>query len=216
MLKPIAVFGAGGFGLEVAMLIEQINASDLQWELVGFFDDSDDLATEVNGYPVLGDIQVLNNWDKPLSVAIGLGLPRTRRVVVKKLTNPKIDFPTLIHPSVIMGPSAHLTIGEGCIICAGSIITTNIEIGDQVVLNLACTVGHETKIGNYSTFMPTCNISGEVEIGRETFWGTGAKVINRIMVGDRVTVGAGTVVIKDIPDDVTAIGVPAKIITKSS
>jgi sugar O-acyltransferase (sialic acid O-acetyltransferase NeuD family) len=197
------------------MLIEQVNATDPQWELIGFFDDDDSLSVEVNGYPVLGNVRTLNNWEKPLSVVLGLGKPKIRKKVREKITNSNVDFPTLIHPSVIMGAAAHLAIGEGCIICAGTIITTNIKIGNQVVLNLACTVGHETKIGEYSTFMPTCNISGEVEIGKETFWGTGAKVINRTVVGDCVTVGAGAVVIGDLPAEVTAVGVPAKIITKN-
>lgn len=216
MLKPIAVFGVGGFGLEVAMLIEQINAADPQWKLVGFFDDDYSLPKEVNGYPVLGNTDALNSWDKRLSVALGIGMPKVRRLLCERIDNSNVHYPNLIHPSVIMGAPAYLSIGQGCIICAGSIITTNIQIGDQVVLNLACTVGHETKIGSYSAFMPTCNISGEVEVGEENFWGTGAKVINRIKVGDRVTVGAGAVVINDLPAGVTAVGVPAKIISKPS
>ncbi len=194
------------------MLIEQLNAEGGQWELIGFFDDKIKSDTLVNGYPVLGGTEKLNAWDDPLALVLGLGLPKTRQTVIANITNPRIHYPTLIHPSVIMGSSAYLRIGEGCIICAGTIITTNIDIGDQVVLNLACTVGHETTIGNFSTFMPTCNISGEVEIGEATFWGTGAKVINRTRIGDNVIVGAGAVVTKDLPGNVTAVGVPAKII----
>lgn len=216
MLKPIAIFGAGGFGLEVAMLIEQINAVKPQWDIIGFFDDADDLPSDINGYPLLGDSQGLNNWEAPVSVSLGLGKPRLRHAVRQRLTSNSIAFPTLVHPSVIMGASAYLTVGKGCIFCAGTIITTNVKIGDQVVLNLACTIGHETKIGNYSTFMPSCNISGEVEIGNKNFWGTGAKVINRTKVGNSVTVGAGAVVIEDLPDNVTAVGVPAKIISETS
>jgi sugar O-acyltransferase (sialic acid O-acetyltransferase NeuD family) len=216
MLKQIAVFGAGGFGLEVAMLIEQINANEPQWNMIGFFDDADDLPSEVNGYPILGDLQALNSWESSLSLALGLGTPLVRKTVRERLTSQNIDFPTLMHPSVIMGNTDLMVVGEGCIFCAGTIITTNIEIGNQVVLNLACTVGHETKLGDYSTFMPNCNISGEVEVGEENFWGTGAKIINRTKVGKRVIVGAGSIVLKDLPDGVTAVGVPAKIISKPS
>lgn len=212
MLKPIAVFGAGGFGLEVAMLIEQINAIAPQWEIIGFFDDADAVESVVNGYPVLGTAKTLNAWPKPISIALGIGNPTIRRAIAQTIHNSMVDYPILAHPSVIMASSGFVTIGDGSIICAGTILTTNIEIGEQVVLNLSCTVGHETRIGAYSAFMPACNISGEVSIGKANFWGTGAKIINRIRVGDDVTVGAGAVVTRDLPSKVTAVGIPAKII----
>ncbi len=211
-LPKIAVFGAGGFGLEVAMLIEQINAAGPIWEMIGFFDDGKPEGVVINDYPVLGGIDALNAWPEELSLVFALGIPRTKRAVFENIRNSNIRYPVLIHPSAIVGSSRFITIGDGCIICAGTIITTNISIGKHVILNLACTVGHETSIGDFSSFMPTCNISGEVKIGKGTFWGTGAKVINQKNVGDNVVVGAGAVVVTDLPDDVTAVGVPAKVI----
>jgi sugar O-acyltransferase (sialic acid O-acetyltransferase NeuD family) len=213
-LKPIAIFGAGGFGLEVAMLIEQINEVKTQWEIIGFFDDGEPAGKVMNGYTLLGGTQKLNTWPSDLNLVLALGIPKTKKSVFESITNPRVCFPVLIHPSVILGSRKYVTIGEGSIICAGSIITTNISIGRHVILNLACTVGHETQIGDYSSFMPTCNVSGEVTIGEATFWGTGAKIINQKTVGNNVIIGAGAVVTNDIPDDVTAVGVPARIIKK--
>lgn len=86
-------------------------------------------------------------------------------------TFPLIEFPTLIHPTVFIGDC--VSIGKGCIVCANSVITCDIKIGDFVILNLACTVGHDTVIGNNYAFMLTCNISGEVEIGESVYCGTG-------------------------------------------
>ena len=212
----IAIYGAGGFGLEVAMLIGQINQVRSRWNLIGFFDDGVPVGAVVNEWPVLGGMQALNARSKPLAVVFGLGIPKTRQFVVDKLDNPNLWYPSLIHPSVVMGPSDYVEIGSGAIICAGTIITTNIRIGRYVILNLACTVGHETEIGDCCSFMPTCNISGEVKIGQASFWGTGAKVINRCSVGDHTTIGAGAVVIGDLPPGVTAAGVPAKIIKSDS
>ena len=77
-------------------------------------------------------------------------------------------------------------------------------------------MGHEVEIGEFSSFMPTCNISGEVKIGASTFWGTGSKVINRKQIGDNVIIGAGAVVTQDIPDNVTAVGVPASVIIRNA
>jgi sugar O-acyltransferase (sialic acid O-acetyltransferase NeuD family) len=213
-LKQIAVFGAGGFGLEVAMLIEHINTKSHEWDLIGFFDDGIKVGEIVNGYPVLGGVRKLNNWDSKLYLVFALGLPKIKKSICKKIINKNIFYPVLIHPNAVIGKKKYVSIGEGCIITAGNIITTNISIGKHVILNLSCTVGHQTEIGDFSSFMPTCNISGEVKIGKATFWGTGAKVINRIKVGNNVIIGAGSVVTKDIPDNVTAVGVPAKIIKK--
>jgi len=211
-LKNIAVFGAGGFGLEVAMLIEQINNVSNEWNLIGFFDDGVEAGTFVNGYPVLGGVRELCGWKGKLHLSLALGVPKTKKAVFEKIKNENITYPTLIHPNVISGKPEYVKLGEGCIVCAGNIITTNIEIGKHVILNLACTVGHETKIGDFSSFMPTCNISGEVAIGESTFWGTGAKIINRTKIGSNVIVGAGAVITADIPDNVIAVGVPAKVI----
>jgi sugar O-acyltransferase (sialic acid O-acetyltransferase NeuD family) len=213
-LEKIAIFGAGGFGLEVAMLIEQINEKKYQWDLVGFFDDGMVEGKIINGYPLLGGIDKLNQWDSDLALVLALGIPNTKKSIQRKIQNKNISYPVLIHPSVIMGSKDYLTIGEGCIICAGTIITTNILIGRYVILNIACTVGHEAEIGDFSSFMPTCNISGEVKIGDSTFWGTGSKVINRKKIGDNVIIGAGAVVTQDIPDNVTAVGIPASVIKR--
>lgn len=209
-MQDIAIFGAGGFGLEVLMLIEQINQSSEKWNPIGFFDDEATVGTLVNDLPVIGGIDHLNNWKHPLAVVVALGSASAKRSVLRKITLKNVIFPTLIHPSVIMGNPKFLQIGEGCIICAQTVITTNIKIGRFVTINLACTVGHETEIGDYSSFMPTVNISGDCKIGEANFWGTGAKVINGKTVGDDVTIGAGAVVITDIPSGVTAVGMPAK------
>jgi sugar O-acyltransferase (sialic acid O-acetyltransferase NeuD family) len=210
-MKEIAIYGAGGFGLEVAMLIEQINEKECQWDLIGFFDDGMAEGKIINGYPLLGGIEKLNQWDSGLALILALGIPNIKKSIQRKIQNRNISYPVLIHPSVIMGRNDYLNIGEGCIICAGTIITTNILIGKHVILNIACTVGHEAEIGAFSSFMPTCNISGEVKIGVSTFWGTGSKVINRKKIGDNVIIGAGAVVTQDIPDNVTAVGIPASV-----
>ena len=81
--KKIAIFGSGGFGLEVATLIEQINAVYDEWELIGFFDDNPK-SKIVNGYKVLGGIDILNKWESSLCLALALGLPKTRRYVLKQ------------------------------------------------------------------------------------------------------------------------------------
>ena len=108
-----------------------------------------------------------------------------------------------------MGKS-NVLVGEGSIICAGTILTTDIKIGRHVILNLCCTVGHDSLIGDFCSFMPAVNISGEVNIGEGVYVGTGAKIINQLEIGEETIVGAGAVVAKSLPAKCTAVGIPAK------
>jgi sugar O-acyltransferase (sialic acid O-acetyltransferase NeuD family) len=214
-MKPIAIYGAGGFGLEVAMLIEQINQVSPQWHIIGFFDDNINIGTKKNDYSVIGGIKQVNRWDEKLAIAFALGMPEIKKKVVDRVNNPNLYFPSLIHPSAIIGNKKYVQIGQGCIISAGCIITTNIKIGSFVFFNLSCTLGHESAIGDFCSFMHGCNISGEVSIGEVSFWGTGAKIINCKTVGNNTTIGAGAVVVDNVPPDVTVVGVPAKLIKQN-
>lgn len=209
-MKDIAIFAVGGFGREVLTLIEDINRSSLTWRIVGFFDDGNERGEIVNGYPVLGKTEELNQWGSDLSVVVSIGNPIVKRRVVERIINPRVSYPTLIHPNVVIGAPNYVKMGQGCVICAGNIITTNIEIGDFVILNLGCTVGHDTFIGNYSSFMPSCNISGEVLIEEGVYCGTGVKIINQTSIGEYAIVGAGAVVTKPIPGHCTVVGMPAR------
>ncbi|MBR0176964.1 MAG: acetyltransferase [Bacteroidales bacterium] len=208
----IAIFGVGGFGREVLALIHDINKVGPIYNIVGFFDDGHEKGEMVNGYPVLGKTEDLNHWERDLAVAIAIGNPSVKKQVVGKITNPKVQFPTLIHPSVLIGAPEFVKMGKGCIICAGTMITTNIEIGDFVILNLGCTVGHDTIIKDYAAFMPSCNISGEVLIEEGVYCGTGVKIINQTSIGEYATIGAGAVVTKPIPGHCVAVGVPARVV----
>lgn len=208
-MKKIVIIGAGGFGREVKMLIDQINLKENKYEFLGFYDDGFEKGTSINYNEVLGSIDDLAKIDYSINVVVAIGSPDVKRKIVEKLLNPKINFPTLIHPSVLIG-NEFVSIGKGCIICAGNIITCNIEIKDFVILNLMCTVGHDTTIHSFASFMPSVNISGEVVIHEEVYVGTGAKIINQLEIGKQTIVGAGAVVSKSLPERCTAVGIPAK------
>lgn len=209
-MKDIAIFGVGGFGREVLALIKDINRVTQTWSIVGFFDDGHEKGETINGYPILGKTEDLNNWKTPISLVVSIGNPIVKKRILEKITNSLVDYPTLIHPTVWIGDKEFVELGDGCIICAGNLITTNIRIEDFVILNLGCTVGHDTVINSFSAFMPSVNISGEVTIGEGVYVGTGAKIINQLEIGDYTIVGAGAVVSKSLPPNCTAVGVPAK------
>ncbi len=157
-MKKLAIFGAGGFGKEVAMLVEQINATTPTWDLIGFFDDGVPNNTEVNGYSCLGGVNALNQTDQNIGIVIAIADPNIKTKIYGKINNPAVYYPSLIHPNVQMGAKEYVTIGEGCIITAGNLITVNIAIGKHVILNLGCTVGHDVLLGDFSSVMPSVNI----------------------------------------------------------
>ena len=207
---PLAILGTGGFAREVVSIIYAINKKIPQYELIGFIDNNLPKGTLINGLPIICTDNEINNTSTPLGVVTAFGEPDLKEKVYKKYTNPLITFPNIIHPSVIMGDVSYIKLGKGCIICAGCILTTNIEINDFVTLNLSCTVGHDVSIGNYSSFMPSCNISSEVTIDEKVYCGTGVKIINQTKIGKNTIIGAGAVVTRNIPADCTAVGIPAK------
>jgi len=207
-MKKIAIVGAGGFGREVKMLIDQLNEKTPLYEIIGFYDDKAH-ADIINGIPYLGVIENINKVDFSLCLAIAIADPTTKKKIIGTIYNENIEYPNLLHPSVIIGKD-NVFLGRGNIICAGVIITVDIEIENFVILNLSCTLGHDTKIKSFCSFMPTVNISGEVLIHDCVYVGTGAKIINLLEIGENTIVGAGAVVAKSLPANCTAVGIPAK------
>ncbi|PKP23879.1 MAG: acetyltransferase [Bacteroidetes bacterium HGW-Bacteroidetes-2] len=208
-MEKIAIIGAGGFGREVKMLLDQINKINPMYEIVGFYDDDTSLPKMINGLPYLGSLDDLLKSNESISLALGIGIPEVKSKIVDRLKNKVFKYPTLIHPSVLIGED-EVKIGQGTIICAGTIITCNINIGAFVTLNLCCTVGHDTTIKDFASCMPSVNISGEVEIMEKVYVGTGAKIINQLQIGENTVIGAGAVVSKSLPANCTAVGMPAK------
>lgn len=206
-MKKLVIIGAGGFGREVAWLVEEINKVNKEWNLIGFVDDNKEIkGTLINGYEVLGNLSWLA--EQELYVVNAIGNPLVKKSMMESLKSSKNKYPVLIHPNVVC--SDRVNFGEGSIVCAGNILTVNIEIGKHVIINLDCTVGHDAIVGDYSTILPSVNISGYVNIKECVSLGTGSAVIQGISIGEKTVVGAGSVVVKDLPSSCTAVGSPAK------
>lgn len=207
-MKKLVIIGVGGFGREVAWLVERINMIKPTWELVGFVDDNESLhGNVISDYPVLGNCEWLSKQDEIYAIC-AIGSSEVRKSIIEKLD--EIKFATVIDPSVIM--SDRIKIGKGCIICTGTILTVDINIGSHVIINLDCTIGHDTIVKNFVTMNPSVNVSGNVVIGERVEIGTGCQIIQGLNIGEGTIVGAGAVVVKELPKYCTAVGNPAKII----
>lgn len=207
MMKDLVIIGAGGFGREVAELVCRINQNRPTWNLLGFLDENKAIGSAVGKYSVLGNLEWLDNHIN-VFVACAVGTGHLRKNIMEKLSKKTLRIATLIDPSVII--TGRCLMGEGSIICAGSILTTDIKLGKYVIINLSCTVGHDTILHDFCTVHPGVNISGQVEIDECVDFGTGTKVIQGKHICKNVTFGAGSVIVTDIEEPGTYVGVPAK------
>lgn len=208
-MNDIAIFGAGGFGRETALMIRQINQVQQQWNLIGFFDDGFPKGTLVDGIKILGNLSDLHQVSDKLALVVAVADPLVRKSMVSKIKNENIHFPVMKHPYNHLGDDAMNQFGRGSIIAAGNIFTINIQLKEFVIVNLACTIGHDVRVGSFSTLMPGSCISGNVDVGESTLIGSGVRVIQNITIGNNCKIGAGAVVIKDSRSNVTLVGVPA-------
>lgn len=211
-MKDIAIFGAGGFGREIACLINRINKLQPDtWNLIGFFDDDDKVLGSCNEYgKVLGGMDVLNQWDKPLDLVIAIGNPSVLELLVGKIQNHNISFPNLIDPNVEFMDKEHVEMGKGNVICMRCTISTNVKFGNFNLLNVAVGVGHDASFSSYNVVMPNVNISGGVTIGDSNLFGVKSTVLQYLKVGDRVKIGACSLLMRNAKSDNLYFGIPAE------
>lgn len=210
MKENIAIFGAGTMASSYIDVIQ----SQGKYNLVGLFDAKyPDLKTYCD-YQVIGSEdnfleQCKKRNIKNISVCIGDNYIRYKVVEKLKNLNPDIKFPVLIHKSASV--SKNTKIGEGSIIMALVCIDASTVVGKQIFVGMNSAVPHGCHIGDYSSLSSGVSLAGEVHVGEFTFLGVGSTVSHCKEIGNNVIIGAGSVVVKDIPDNVVAYGVPARV-----
>lgn len=211
-MKDIAIFGAGGFGREIACLINRINkVKPNTWNLIGFFDDDESIWGTKNEYgEILGGKDSINAWDKDLRLVITIGNPQVLPMIVNSITNPLISYPNIVDPTVDFLDPDNVKMGKGNVICAKCFISCNVEMGDFNLYNVGDGIGHDARIGNYNVIMPNVNISGGVQIGNENMLGVKSTVLQYLKIGNQVRLGANSLLMKNAKDGLLYIGTPAK------
>ena len=207
--KQLAIYGAGGLGRELRVWMGRIP----DYEFIGFFDDGLPAGSVVDGCQVIGGIDSIKTF-KDLYIVIAVGDAQVRKTIASQLTSySSLRFPVVIHPKAIIEDPDSVKLGEGSVITAGCVLTTGINVGRHVLINLNSTIGHDCSIGDGSCIMPGVNVSGTVQIGKNVLIGTGASILNNLSIGDNSKIGAGAVVLNSIRANCTAVGIPAKVIS---
>ncbi len=211
------MFGARGCGRDAYWLWHETvgaAAAGLDLDLFIAADGAEEVGSAIRKVPIVGESEFFTRHaDDALEVFIGIGASAPRYAVVRKCRGAlrHAHYPSLIHPSVRYDRRPDATgFGAGLMLAAGSTLTTEVELGDFVHVNLHCTIAHCARIGAFSTLSPGCHVSGGVEIGERCFLGAGAVVNQDLRIASGAVIGSGAVVTRDIVDAGTYVGVPAR------
>jgi len=212
----IAIFGASGFGRELADICIEIGYTDIVFLVK---DDPEIINLNNTVYQDnKKNIEDLNNMG--YSFAIGIGDPKIRKLIFEKY--PSLHFPNIIHPSVTFGKDQKnaLEKSKGILITAGCRLTNNIVIGNFVLINLNTTIGHDCIIEDFVSIMPNVTICGNVHIKNSAYIGCSSSIVQgtlekKIMIGKNSTVGMGSIVLRSVKDQITVFGNPAREYSKT-
>lgn len=211
-MEHIAIVGAGGFGREIVTVLDHDDSRDDR-PTIRFFDDGrpDVDRLERLGLALEGTVDDLAARTD-LRYLIGIGTGTVRQRIDVALRRAGLSATNAVHRHSTIGRDVEM--GDGHVLCAGSVLTTNIRAGRHLHMNICAAIGHDCSIGDYVTVSPAVTISGGVTVGDRAFLGTNSVVLPGLQLGSDCTIGSGAVVTKDVAPGETVVGVPARPISR--
>ena len=209
----LGIYGAGGLGREVFELASVINDKNKQWSEIIFIDDADKIDNPRN-IRVLKFSDIKNEFNGiDIEICIAIGEPAIRKILYDKIIANGLELTTLVHPDVVIPHST--TIGKGTIICKFLSITCDNVIGNNVYIHPNVCIGHDSIIGEHTVVSSYVDVAGDCQIGSSTFLAINVCMRQGISIGSYTIVGMGSVVHRDIPNNVIALGNPARPMKKN-
>ena len=209
MNLPVFVLGAGGHS---KVAIEALLASSVR--VHGILDpDRQKKGMIILGVSVIGAEDELLKYKKESILLVnGLGSIRKtkqRNTLYLRFKKDGYRFARVIHPAAVI--ASDVKVEEGAHVMAGAVIQPGSVIGENAIVNTNASVDHDCQIGSHVFLAPGVTLSGGVHVGEGTHIGTGAIIIQGLQIGRNALIGAGTLVVKDVPDGVTIIGLPGRV-----
>lgn len=206
-MKNIVIVGAGDFSKEIYSWIINSEISS-KFSVLGILDDSKAAYDSRNWkVPYLGkvdDIDAING----AGVVIGISDPTVRLKISSMYEKSGLEFPTIIHPSVLI--SEDVSIGKGVVLCPNVVVSYEAEISDFVHVNIMSSIGHHAQIRTGVTINSHCDITGKVVLETGVKVGSRAGVLPGVTVGEFATIASGSTVVKRVKSRKTVHGNPAK------
>lgn len=207
-MKNLYIIGARGFGREVYHIATEALGFKTEYKIIGFLDDKSTALDDYKGYPpIISSVEDFQPSKDDVFV-IALGEVQYKKKYAEILISKNANFYTLIHKDAYI--SQNVKLGKGCIICAYARISCDVTVGDFNTFQPFSAVGHDVKIGNYCHFNTYSFMGGFVEIENEVTLHTGAIVHPHKKIKNRSIIGAGSVVLRNVPENITMYGNPAK------
>lgn len=201
MSKSVVIIGASGHGKVIADII--VNSDD---KVLGFLDDADDVqGKKIIGFPVLGKIADFDNY-RDCEFVIAIGNPYVREKISNELP---VKWYTAIHPTAVIS-SLDVEIGEGTVIMANAVVNPSARIGKHCIINTGAIVEHDNILEDYVHLSPNVTLAGIVKVGKSTHIGAGSCTKQVLNIASDCIIGAGSVIVKDITESGTYVGVPAR------
>jgi sugar O-acyltransferase (sialic acid O-acetyltransferase NeuD family) len=213
-MSGIVIYGAGGHARE---LLFQLQIERGASSVVAMVDDIDAGGT-IHGVRVLDYDQAAAQYSG-CEWLVAVGNISVRAALLSKIRRDGMIDGSFVSSRAVIAPTAK--VATPAQLFAGTIISDNCELCENVIVNFNCVISHDVKIGAHSTLAPGASIAGHVVVGREVWVGVGATItngtaMNPVRIGDRVTIGAGACVIGDVPPHTTVIGVPARPVERGA
>lgn len=197
-MEKVIIIGGGGHAKVLIDCIESEN----KFEIVSILDDNPEIH-QILKYQVFRRTELEAHAN--VKVILAIGNNKTRKKIAEELT---VQYATTIHPSAVI--SKYAKIGKGTQVFPGAVINAGAVIGDHCIINTGAIIEHDCILEDFVHVSPNAALSGGVKIGCGSHFGIGANAIQNIFIGSNVTIGSGAVVISNIPDNCTAVGIPAK------
>lgn len=203
MNKKLLIIGASGHGKVIADIALKMN----RWKSIEFLDDNTTLK-ESMGLDVIGKSSDVTKYINEYDIFVGVGNNEIREHIQDKLEALGANIPTLFHPNTVIGEQVEL--GAGTAVMAGAVINCCTKIGKGCIINTGSTIDHDNVLEDFVHISPGVNIAGTVKVGKGTWLGIRSVVSNNINITSGCKVGAGAVVVKDITEPGTYVGVPVR------
>lgn len=204
------IIGAGNVGGFVAYHAHEMG----HYNIKGFIDDDiGKLGSKVFGYSVVGTTDLLLSLKEPTAVVLAIANPLAKEVLLEKIVNNHmLVFPNFIHPNAWLGHGVEIGIGN--IIYPGVSINYETEVKNFCTINLNSAIGHNCTLEDFVTLSPGVNFGGFTHVSVKGFVGIGATTLQGTKIGYEATVGGQTMVLQNVPDYLTAVGNPNRLLNR--